>query len=210
MRKNALIVLCAIVCLLSACGQNLSGKAVGTDSPLSGNESSGEVYTCAGPHEFQSLEEFERFQKENRAEKDPDHYYIPDLTDSGFSLINVRKQDNVYIMTQYQCSVPSDLTKGLSDYDTERLTSLICRQSLYEDSAESLKINFIDKGYREIQFEGRTFYRWDEHAGGTDSGMVIGYEIAFIEDGSLIFMHLPAYDSFEGMMKYTKLIRREI
>ena len=185
-------------------------RAFDTRSPWSGKESSEPVNTYTGPHVFGSLEEFERFQKENRAEKDPDHYYVPDLTGAGFSLIDVRKKDDVYIMTQYQCSVPSDLTKDLSDYDAERLTTLICRQSLYGDPEASLKTNFIDKGYQEIRFEGKTYYRWDEHAGGTDSGRVIGYEIAFMEDGSLIFMHLPAYDSFEEMMKYTKLIRRDI
>ena len=210
MRKKAIIILCAMVCLFSACGQKSSDKAIGTDSPLSGKETSGLPYTYVGPHVFQSFEEFERFQKENKAENDPDHYYVPDLTGAEFSLIDVRKLDDGYIMTQYRCPEPSDLTDGLNDYDRERLTTLICRQSFYEDAAASLKINFMDKGYREIRFEGKTYYRWDEHAGGIDSGIVIGYEIAFIEDGNLIFMHLPAYDSFEEMMKYTKLIRREI
>lgn len=210
MRKKAIIILCAMVCLFSACGQKLSDKAIGTDSPLSGKETSGLPYTYVGPHVFQSFEEFECFQKENKAENDPDHYYVPDLTGAEFSLIDVRKLDDGYIMTQYRCPEPPDLTYGLNDYDRERLTTLICRQSFYEDAAASLKINFIDKGYREIQFDGKTYYRWDERAGGNDSSIVIGYEIAFIEDGSLIFMHLPACDSFEEMMKYTRLIRRDL
>lgn len=157
------------------------------------------------PYTYSSLEEFEKNEKNIK------YYYIPSVNSDDYKLSTVTKRDDVYVMLEYDVSNSIRIKyDNLSEYDTERLQTLICRYSLYPDGTPALKETFINNGYTAIEYNGKTYYRWDEHAENNPDKQIIGYEIAFLQDGQLIFMHLPAVDSFEKMMEFTDLQKIEI
>jgi len=151
------------------------------------------------PYTFASFEEFEKHEKE-AGEKGVSHYYVPsDLTEE-YRLTQISKRDGIYVSLTYTLSEVSDET--LSEYDNERLSTLICQYSLYSDGKKALESGYIKNGFEPIEYDGKTYYRWDEHAENDPTKQVIGYEIAFLENEELIYMHLPAVDTFENMMKH--------
>lgn len=113
-------------------------------------------------------------------------------------------------MVEYRVSAPADITENLSEYDAERLQTLICRYSLYADGQNPLEESFINKRYKEIQYNGKTYYRRDEHTENNPDKRIIGYEIAFLQDGNLIFLHLTAVDTFESRMRHADVIKIDI
>lgn len=166
------------------------------------------------PDLFESFKDFEEHEKKAKTNA-VSFYYVPSSIPSGFELTQIAKRDNIYVMVTYSIPAAALSSKdaqeyaGLNSYDSSRLQTLICQLSLNTDGQSSLK-DFIANGYEPMEYEGRTYYRWDEHAENDPEKRVIGYELAFLDDGNLIFLHLPAIDTFENMMKYADVEKVEI
>lgn len=175
---------------------------------------SSEPLECFAPDVFESFKDFEEHEK-NAKTNAVSFYYVPASIPSGFELTQIAKRDNIYVMVTYSISaaaMPSNNAQeytGLNSYDSERLQTLICERSLSPDGQRSLEA-FIANDYEPIEYEGRTYYRWDEHAENNPEKRVIGYELAFLNDDSFIFLHLPAIDTFENMMRYADVAKVEI
>ncbi len=183
-------------------------------SPLSEGESSAPLPSTA-PESFESFDDFEEHEK-NAKTNAVSFYYVPASVPSGFELTEIAKRNNVYVSVTY--SIPDTALSvydaqenaGLNSYDASRLQTLICERSLSTDGQSTLETSFIANGYEPIEYKGRTYYRWDEHAENDPEKRVIGYELAFLDDGNLIFLHLPAIDTFENMMRYADVAKVEI
>lgn len=154
------------------------------------------------PQQFQSIAEYEQYEKDE--ENGASCYYIPAAVPEGFVLADISKREGIYLSFLYRSGTEQD------DYEADRLNTLSCSNSLFEDGEAALKSNFVDKGYEAVEYEGRTYYRWDEHSQNDPQEAVIGYEIAFLEGECLISMHLPAIDTFENMMRYAAVTEVEI
>ena len=162
-----------------------------------------------GPMEFQSFEAFEAYENRMRSAENT-CYYIPSALTDDYTLARITKREGVYISVAYSVDPSKVQTEGLSGYGAERLLTLICQYSLFEDGSVSLQGNFVSNGFEPIEYQGRTIYRLDEYDGNDPNGRCIGYEIAFLEEGKLIYMHLPAIDTFENMMKFADVVKVEI
>lgn len=160
------------------------------------------------PYSFNSFEDFERHEKEAGA-KAVSCYYTPSSLSSDYELAHITKRDDVYVSVEYSLSAGALSDDELNGYDAERLQTLICECSPYP-AGQNAPEDFINNGYEAIEYEGKTYYRWDEHAENDPEKRAIGYEIVFPEDGNLIFMHLPAVDTFENMMKYADVVKVNI
>ncbi len=183
-------------------------------SPLSEGKSSDPLPSTA-PESFGSFDDFEEHEK-NAKTNAVSFYYVPASVPSGFELTEIAKRNDIYVMVTY--SIPNTALSvydaqedaGLNSYDASRLQTLICERSLSHDGQSTLETSFIANGYEPMEYEGRTYYRWDEHAENDPEKRVIGYELAFLDDGNLIFLHLPAIDTFENMMRYASVEKVEI
>lgn len=205
MKRFALLVLTlSVVLIFAACAKaDMSDTSVTSDT-------SGHAEVLSESQAFASLEEFENHEKTTGV-KAVSHYYTPSALPSDYRLSRVTKRDDAYIMLEY--TAPADKvtsSEKLSEYDAERLNTLICRYSPYSDGEKALEESFISKGYKPVELNGKVYYRADEHAEGNADKQIIGYELAFLEDGKLIYMHLPAVDSFENMIKYAYLDKVDI
>lgn len=218
MRRIALFILMLIVALIfcsCAATESLPGtlsevSPKNTDDVVDEDVATGSAETLSAPYSFTSFEDFETHEKK-LGTKALSHYYTPSALTQDYELSQITKRDDVYVMLEYTLSQNKVISaEKLSEYDAERLSTLICRYSLYSDGEKALKESFINKGYKAIEHEGKVYYRWDEHAENNPDKRIIGYEIAFLADGKLIFMHLPAVDTFENMMKYANVIKVNI
>lgn len=190
------------VCLAIVIGINL---ILGGMGGIAGN---GEALSA--PYLFASFEDFEKHEK-GTGENAELFYYIPSALTQNYELSQITKRDDVYVMMEYTLSSNQALSaEKLSEYDAERLSTLIFRYSLYSVTQEDLEESFIRNGYEPIEYEGKVYYCWDEYAENNPDKQIIGYEIAFLEDGRLFFMHLPAVDTFENMMKFTNIVKVNI
>lgn len=163
--------------------------------------------TLFAPHSFNSFEDFEKHEKE-ASTKGVSHYYIPSALTEDYKLSRITKRDDVYVAIEYTLYLNN--AENLNEYDAERLSTLICQYYLYSDGNKALESGFIKNGYEPIEYEGKVYYRWDEHAENNPDKQIVGYEIAFLEDGELIFMHLPAVDTFENIMKHANVVKVSI
>lgn len=215
-------IVAACLCLTIGLSLGLSDKkdpikidnSIG--SPMSENDiEQSEPLAFFAPDLFESFKDFEEHEK--KAETNAvSFYYVPSSIPSGFELTQIAKRDNIYVAVTYSISdaamssIDAQEYAGLNSYDSSRLQTLICERSLFPDGHRSLETDFIANGYEPIEYEGRTYYRWDEHAENDPEKRVIGYELAFLDDDTLIFMHLPAIDTFEYMMRYANVEKVEI
>ncbi len=184
-------------------------------SPMSETDiEQSEPAMCFAPDLFKSFKDFEEHEK--KAETNAvSFYYVPSSIPSGFELTEIAKRNDIYVMVTY--SIPAAAISsnnaqeyaGLNSYDASRLQTLICERSLFPDGQRSLE-SFIANDYEPMEYEGRTYYRWDEHAENDPEKRVIGYELAFLDDNTMIFMHLPAIDTFENMMRCADVEKVEI
>lgn len=186
--EKKIAALLLVLCLaLAACGCN---SDVGIEDSIK------KLDELSEPSEieiFYSVEKFEEHEKEGGLS----YYYLPASVPEGFEFSMIRTRDGVNVSVEY-----SKLNKDTYSYAEERLNSIICQYILFEDAEKALDESFVKNGYEPVEYGEKTYYRWDEQN--------IGYEIAFIEDGDLIFMHLPAIDSFENMMKYAGVVKVSI
>ena len=223
MKKQFPVLLVLILFLFSGCG-NASPSAVSSVShetqglPVSSVTEAAKGETTAsseqlpagnfGPVEFKNYEAFEKYASTQDLPADFS-YEKALLPDDRFQLKEVSYRPGVYVMAEYYCPLSKQELGDLIDYDAERLQTLICRTSLFTDPETDLNQNYLPNGYQPVTVSGRTYYRWDEHAGNNPEARTIGYEIVFIQDGHLIFMHLPAVESFEKMLEYTAVEKIE-
>ena len=158
---------------------------------------------------YTSLEEFEDSERKNTVNK-VESYYVPTLPENQYSFSSVTKRDGVYVAVTYHVDLPEEMEKVLrSDYDRERCQTLICHTHLTEAGNAALQ-GYLNNGFHEIKENGNTYYRWDEHAENNTHLPIIGYEIVFLKERKLIFMHLPGVGSFEEMMRYADPEKRII
>ena len=166
--------------------------------------------TTKPPETLSSGDSFESFEDYEKQEKGT-YYYIPSYLADEYELSRITKKDGVYVMVEYTVSSTKVIPgEGLDEYSIERLSTLICRYSLYPDGKKALEENYINKGYEATTHDGKIYYRLDEHAENDPDKQAIGYEIAFLKDNDLIFKHLPAVDSFENMMKFADVVKVSI
>ena len=222
MKKNRILFFAFFFLFFAGCGRNpeISASLSGAveDTPLytlppteadtTEEESSAIYWGNFGPVEFKSFEAFAQYASTQDLDSSFS-YYRPAQEVDGFKLKQVSYRPGLYVMSEYVQSVSPDDLKGLRDYDASRLQTLICRTSLFTDPEADLRINYLPNGYEPVEVNGRTFYRWDEHAGNRPDARTIGYEIVFLEEDHLVFMHLPATESFEEMLRFTDVEKIE-
>lgn len=156
------------------------------------------------PNTFYSFEDFEKHEKEAGA-KAVKYYYKPSALTQDYKFSKITKRDDVYVMIDYTISSNNkEYDEKLDGYDIERLSTLICQTSLFPDGKKTLESD-IENGYKPIEYDGKTYYRIDEYS--INGKQLIGYEIVFLIDNDLIFMHLPAVDTFENMMKFANVAK---
>lgn len=191
---NLLIVFCSC----TSVGKNLDEK-----------EYIDNVQILSAPYSFASFESFEKHEK-SASTKTNSHYYTPSNLPNDYKLAEITKRDDVYITVKYTLSKDYISKDDLDAYEIERLQTLICKYFISSNATHTLEEVFIKNGYKAIEYNDKIYYRWDEHADNNPEKNAIGYEIAFIEGGDLIFMHLPAVDTFENMMKYASVLKSNI
>lgn len=225
--SNLGIIICAVTiaaCLCLGVGlkygltknsEHPFGTGVSINSSVAAPNEPSEPLEYFAPDLFGSIKEFEEHEKNDKTNA-VSFYYVPASVPSGFELTRIAKRENIYVAVTYSISdaamssIDAQEYEALDSYDSSRLQTLICERSLFPDGHRSLKTDFIANGYEPIEHEGRTYYRWDEHAENDPEKRVIGYELAFLDDDTLIFLHLPAIDTFENMMRYADVVKVEI
>ena len=161
------------------------------------------------PEEFTSFEAFELHEKESE-KKTLSYYYIPGNLTRDYEFVKITKRENVYVTTEYKVSSNKAVsTEKLSTYDSERLSTLLCQYYLYEDGTKALS-SFTGNGFEAVEYGDKIYYRWDEHMENNPDKQIIGYEVVFLKDEKLIYMHLPAIDSFENMIKFADVVKVNI
>ncbi len=160
-----------------------------------------------GPVTFGSFEDFEA-QAKGKATKDSSEgcYYVPSKLPVGFEFTEIRMREDIYITVDYRLKSDDISVKQTDSYAEERLNTLICQYSLYSDGEAALKNTYIPNGFEPFEYKGKTYYRFDEIL----DGKTFGYELVFLEEGHLIYLHLPAIDTFENMMTYAEVKKVEI
>ena len=210
-----LLILGVTLVACSCAAENKSDNLDMTSLLSDTDRSLGEPMPSYAPDLFESIKDFEQHEKKAKTSA-VSFYYVPSSIPSDFELTQIAKRNEIYVMVTY--SFPDDEESsndlreyaGLNAYDSMRLQTLICRCSLYSDGQNALEADFIANGYEPTEYEGKTYYRWDEHAENDPEKRVIGYELAFLDDGNLIFLHLPAIDTFDNMMKYADVVKVDI
>ena len=204
MKKYAFLFLCFFLLFASSCQKQAAPSTSPETEPQTASETEGLIEPLFSGAVFTSVKELAAHEKE-RNWQDCSVCPEPQNWDERFQLARISLRENSYVMTEYQAAPDEAMLKGLSAYDAERMQYLICKMSLFPDAEADLRINYIEKGFRETAVNGKTVYRWDEHAEGDPAKQTIGYEIALIENGKVVFMHLPALESFEEMARYLAL-----
>ena len=189
-------VICILLCAITACNGTKQEETTDT-VPLS--EPLLETLT------FQSFEEYEQYEKQAKAT--PDGYYVPATLPEGSELKRISKREGVYVSAVFNVPTEVKVGESLSEYDRERLHTLTCVYYLYEDGSIALQNTFIPNGFKPVEYNGKEYYCMTEYATGTSEQIPTGYEIVFLEDGQLIYMHLPALDTLESMMKYADVVK---
>lgn len=159
------------------------------------------------PNTFYSFEDFEKHEKD-AGEKAVKYYYKPSVLTQDYEFSQITKRDDIYVMIEYTLSSNRNVSdEKLSDYDAQRMSTLLCQTSLYPDGKKTLEESFINNGFEEIEYKGKVYYRMDEHADNDPNKQITAYEILFLIDNDLIFMHFPAIDTFENMMKFAQVTK---
>lgn len=189
------VVICIVLCMASACN---SAKKEENNNPTQLSQPQ------LAPLTFQSFEEYEQY--EQKAKSNTAVYYIPASLPANSELHQITKRDGIYVTVTYRVSINPSLTDRLSDYDLERMQTLTCCYYLFEDGNVALQSSFIPNGFKAIEYNEKTYYYMAEYSFDSDDSLQTGYEIVFLENGQLIYMHLPAVDTFENMMKYADVV----
>lgn len=196
------IFLILIICLtLSACSKSKEEKIIDSFQ----QESSAGL---TEPLKFDSFEEYDTYFSTDRSIL-PNCYILKSLP-SGYVLSNIMVRDEIYIMVTYEGPLNNTSLNedSMDSYSRERLSSIICKLKLYEDSGTALKDNYIDKGYSPVEYGGKVYYYLPEYS--LDGQTLIGFEMAFLENDDLIYLHLPATDTLENMLAFTEVEERII
>ncbi len=161
------------------------------------------IRVLESPQFFDSVDEFKSFIEEDGFDNSSrikgmnmiDKVELIDVQLDGYTLSQIIFRENIYLAAYY---IDDDYIYNdiYDEYANERLSTVIYEVSLFEEAQESLKINYIDKGFNSITIEGRQCYYMPEY---TTNNELIGYEIAFTVDNNLIYIHLPNSGSFADL-----------
>lgn len=189
------ILLVCIVLSISSC----TGNDTTTTTTDTGNDP-----TQIAPESYASFEAFEQHEK-GLGEKSLSNYFVPASLSDEYKLSKITKRENVYVAVHYKVTEKISSSEKLNSYELERLSTLICQYELFTtDPQYTIEKSYIANGYKAFEHEGKTYYRHDEYS--TDNpDRLLGYGIVFTVDDCLIYMHLPAIDTFENMMQLANL-----
>ena len=196
--KKVLVITLSVLLLLGALVAPIVAIITGSASDADQSQ----PYTP--PVYYDSVAEFEAAERSSK--NGSAHYYIPTVLPENSTFKRISKRDNEYIAVTYSVDTSGIDTTGFSRYEMERISSLICELNLYEDGTVPL-ISFKGNGFKPIDYQGRTIYYFEDYDPLNPDKRLIGYSIAFLQDGYCIYMHLPAIDTFENMMQYANVTR---
>ena len=211
-RWHHYVIAAACLCLIMAMFFSVpmlkkDNSSINDPNSVSDSTSTKSPLPLFAPGTFTSFEDFEKHEKE-AGEKAVKYYYKPSVLTQDYEFSQITKRDDIYVMIEYTLSSNRNVSdEKLSDYDAQRMSTLLCQTSLYPDGKKTLEESFINNGFEEIEYKGKVYYRMDEHADNDPNKQITAYEILFLIDNDLIFMHLPAIDTFENMMKFAQVTK---
>jgi hypothetical protein len=196
------ILLVCIVLSISSCTGNDTTTTTSKDPTPTTNPNDTPIQLA--PELFASFEAFEQHEK-GLGEKALSHYFVPAELSDEYEFFNITKRENVYVAVHYKVTEKISSSEKLNSYELERLSTLICKYELFTtDPQYTIEKSYIKNGYKAFEYKGKTYYRHDEYS--TDNpDRLLGYGIVFTVDDCLIYMHLPAIDTFENMMQFANL-----
>ena len=156
---------------------------------------------------IQAFNTFQEFEENEKKQNDGmSAYYVPAVLGAQCSLIGISKREGVYLATSYQVFTQTIHPNANTAYEKELVGSILCTQYLFPVTNET--ISFFQRNFQEIYYNDSLYYYTESRS--LDKSDLLGYEISFIIDQTAFHIHLPAVNSFEEMMQYTKLVKRVI
>ena len=156
---------------------------------------------------IQAFNTFQEFEENEKKQNDGmSAYYVPAVLGEQCSLIGISKREGVYLATSYQVFTQTIHPNANTAYEKELVGSILCTQYLFPVTNET--ISFFQRNFQEIYYNDSLYYYTESRS--LDKSDLLGYEISFIIDQTAFHIHLPAVNSFEEMMQYTKLVKRVI
>ncbi len=159
------------------------------------------------PDYYTSIEDYENQNKQTQARTSVNNdnvYFIPTKVPKGFAFSNIKEREDVYIAVTYTTQ-GNAATTAPSSYATERLNSLICQYTISTDPQVTIDQLTQYVGYDQaVTYNDKTYSMLlavDPSAPET----IVGYDLAFVEDGHVILLHLPAIDTLDNMMEYAEV-----
>ncbi len=198
-KHRVLIIAIIVILLLSACSDSQEESA---------------VTEAAEIHYFNSIREFEDHERQDA--NGIIEYYTPGALNKEWTLSGISERQGSYVSFHYRRVTEKEIPSYLPDLERQQLQELYLVQYLYYSEPEPGLAQFISNGYRETAADGRSFYLNKAYYipsvyGDTEhKTMLTGYEITFICDGKLLYMHLPPDDYLENMVHYLDLVKTPI
>jgi len=131
-------------------------------------------------------------------------FCIPTKVPEGFTFTDIREREDVYVTVTFNAG-GNAVSTGTSTYAAERLNSFICQYTISDHPETTLNQLKQNVGYNQtVTYNDKTYFMLldvDPSAPET----VVGYDLAFVEEGYVILLHLPAIDTLDNMMKYTEI-----
>ena len=156
---------------------------------------------------IQAFNTFQEFEENEKKQNDGmSAYYVPAVLGEQCRLIGISKREGVYLATSYQVFTQTIHPNANTAYEKELVGSILCTQYLFPVTNET--ISFFQRNFQEIYYNDSLYYYTESRS--LDKSDLLGYEISFIIDQTAFHIHLPAVNSFEEMMQYTKLVKRVI
>ncbi len=162
-----------------------------------------------GLRKFSSISEYINYEK-GVGDLASECFYIPSAIDDKFELWNITKQEPCEIVSFSFVDVKYKF-KGVNitgdNFVEERLNSISCRYSINEYSSLAFE-NYVKGGGFEA-VDGRAgMYKTLHYS--SDNKILVSYQVIFLEEGHLISMQLPAIDSFDNLLIYTNVVKKNI
>ena len=132
-------------------------------------------------------------------------YFIPTKVPDGFTFSQIKEREDVYVTVTYTAQGDA-VSTGSSTYATERLNSLICQYSISNDPQIPLNQLTQYVGYNQTVTYNNKTYNMMLDVDPSAPETIVGYDLAFIDSGQLILLHLPAIDTLDNMMQYAEVI----
>ena len=198
-KTKSVALLIGLLCLLCACVPgNVQNPTTQADYETP------EPYTLLT---FGSHDELVEYANDEKNEHTLGYYYQPKLWFDGMKFAFIYFVPDVYIAGYYK--LESEFSKNFKEtsYERERTGLAIYEVGFYSDVNHVIKEDVINRGFEPIEYEGRIYYYYPEYST-DDEKILIGHSIEYITaEGDLMYVHLPAIDSIENMLKYAEAER---